>query len=206
MARIIPYTQAELITKGWDIQQTGDVVDVSKEFADNELYEDSFTGADSMELAITFCSMIEYGYNVPEPIEYYFPKEKILTWITPSQLGQFEKINPNCFEDAYKSALGFLYGEFAYNYDLDEALRIGNDGSPYYHTLSWMLEVFTAHNICAPAMQLSEPLRNNFAMAMKKVEGLKNHENTLFNAPRPDKVTQPNARPSLTFIPDKNQG
>lgn len=102
----------------------------------------------------------------------YFPKSALFLYITPQQIAQFEAMYPDCVMDAYRSAVGKLTAQIGNRFNM-EAMLSETDESAKDDTIRWVLQVLTAYNICAPSLNISEPLDNAYKEAYQTIQRLK---------------------------------
>lgn len=113
--------------------------------------------------------------------DMYFRRSELLQWVTPVQLQEFEELYPNIVRNAYNTALANVYAQIGNYYDIKDLLSI-TDEEEKDQTLLWILKVFTAYNVCAPAVQISEPLRANFEQANITLKELKGGQVSMENS------------------------
>lgn len=95
-----------------------------------------------------------------------------MQWVSPVQLQEFEELYPDIVRNAYNTALANVYAQIGNYYDIKDLLSI-TDEEEKDQTLLWILKVFTAYNVCAPSVQISEPLKANFEQANITLKELK---------------------------------
>lgn len=102
----------------------------------------------------------------------YFSKSALFLYITPQQIAQFEAMYPECVMDAYRSAVGKLTAQIGNMFNMETMLS-ETDESSKDDTIRWILQVLTAYNICAPSLNISEPLDNAYKEAYQTIQRLK---------------------------------
>lgn len=121
-------------------------------------------------------------------------KSEVQMYLSAQQITQFEAMNPNALEIAFRSAMGLLTAELHDLYDLQAAITVPfKDRNP---TLVWLLAILTAVHVAGPSMALSKLLYEQYQMAVNKITELKNHIGVLVGVPTPC----PNAYPSGVSI------
>ena len=112
--------------------------------------------------------------------DMYFRKSELLQWVSPVQLQEFEELYPDIVRNAYNTALANVYAQIGNYYDIKDLLSI-TDEEEKDQTLLWILKVFTAYNVCAPSVQISEPLKANFEQANITLKELKGGQVSMEN-------------------------
>ncbi|MEG0899019.1 MAG: hypothetical protein RSF40_04830 [Oscillospiraceae bacterium] len=141
-----------------------------------EIDETMFAAYESVALNVSWSK----GNITPDASAYlnvvvtdmFFPRSAILLWVSEQSLSQFEYMNHDVIAQAYNTALGKLRSQVGNYYDLDKMLAVREEKAKD-QTLRWILQVLTAHIICAPSMQVSEPLEDNYKEVANSIRELK---------------------------------
>lgn len=102
----------------------------------------------------------------------YFTKSSLYLYITQQQLYQFENMYHNCVLDAYKSAVGKLTAQIGNRFNMEGMLSV-TDEEQKDDTIRWILQVLTVYNICAPSLNISEPLDMAYKEVYQTIQRLK---------------------------------
>lgn len=114
--------------------------------------------------------------------EWFFNKSDIYQWITPKQLDQFTSQYPKCINSAYERVVGLINAQIGNYADVEELLAVA-DPDEKNTTLLWIVIVLTTYNICAPSLNISEPLKANRDLAMTTLRELKGGQTSMVDAP-----------------------
>lgn len=121
----------------------------------------------------------------------YFTKSSLYLYITPQQLYQFEQMYQSCVSDAYKSAVGKLTAQIGNRFNMEAMLGVEIE-SQKDDTIRWILQVLTVYNICAPSLNISEPLDMAYKEVYQTIQRLKGGMVSL-EEPAPYRTDQYNA-------------
>lgn len=121
----------------------------------------------------------------------YFTKSSLYLYITPQQLYQFEQMYQSCVPDAYKSAVGKLTAQIGNRFNMEAMLGVEIE-SQKDDTIRWILQVLTVYNICAPSLNISEPLDMAYKEVYQTIQRLKGGMVSL-EEPAPYRTDQYNA-------------
>lgn len=115
-----------------------------------------------------------YSASAIEVLEslMYFTKSSLYLYITQQQLYQFENMYSNCVIDAYKSAVGKLTAQIGNRFNMEGMLSVTDEGQKD-DTIRWILQVLTVYNICAPSLNISEPLDMAYKEVYQTIQRLK---------------------------------
>lgn len=120
----------------------------------------------------------------------FIEETDIQTWVQPITIKNTMAMNPNAFQNAYLSAIGYLKKELSGKWDIDASLMETKDSPKFDTTLYYIVVVLTSYYFAGISSNISEPLYNQYEQVCGIVEDLKNGNSRLYNA---EQEPEPNA-------------
>lgn len=112
----------------------------------------------------------------------FIKRAELYSYITQQELEQFEAMNPDCIDTAYRHTVGYIVAEIGHIWDIDGMLQVRGDERNL--TLQWLVSVVMAYKICSVGVQVAEPLEMEYKMAIRKIYELKGSQISFDDAPR----------------------